>query len=110
MAIVHNKQDEYKHRRAAEIKIVDNKPVRFRDVRVHEIKIGDVEDPDIYVAVPMWDWQQTAAGKFVMEHAVDKPYWIRYTDPSGYYQVYCIMARFSEQNETFWRLKWDGLK
>jgi hypothetical protein len=110
MAIIHNKQDEYKHRRVAETKIVDGRPVRFRDVCVHTIKMGDVEDPDIYVAAPIWEWQQTDAGKFVMEHAVSKPYWIQQPDYASYHLLYRIMARLSEQNETFWRLKWDGIK
>jgi hypothetical protein len=110
MAIVHNKQDEYRHWRASETKILDNRPVRFRDVCVHEIKMGDVEDPDIYVAAPIWEWQQTDAGKFVIEHAVDKPYWIQRRDQSSYHLLYHIMARLSESDETFWRLKWDGLK
>jgi len=87
-------------------KIINGRPVRFRDVCVHEIRMGDVEDPDLYAAAPIWDWQQTDAGKFIMEHAVEKPYWTRYMDHSGYHQVYRIMARLSEQNETFWRLKY----
>ena len=110
MAIVHNKQDEYKHWRAAEIKILDNKPVRFRDVCVHEIRMGDVEDPDICVAGPIWEWQESDAGKFVMEHAVDKPYWTRTMDLVSYGHMYCIMARLSEQNELFWRLKYVDTK
>jgi hypothetical protein len=106
MAIIHNKQDEYKHRLAAETKILDGRAVRFRDVCVHIIKIGDVEDPEIYVAAPIWEWQQTDAGKFVMEHAVDKPYWTQYMDYNSFGLVYRIMARLSEQNEVFWKLKW----
>ena len=109
MAFTHFPQTEFAPRLAAEIKILDGKPVRFRDVCVHEIKMGDVEDPDLCVASPIWDWQNSDAGQFVMEHAEDKPYWTRHTDPSIYGHLYRIMARLSEQNETFWRLKWDGL-
>ena len=82
--------------------------MRFRDVCVHTIKMGDVEDPDIYVAAPIWEWQQSDAGRFVMEHAVGKHYWTQHMDLSSYHQVYCIMARLSEQNETFWKLKWGN--
>ena len=106
MAFTHFPQTEFAPRLAAEIKILDGKPVRFRDVCVYEIKMGDVEDPDIYVAAPIWEWQQTDAGRFVMEHAVGKPYWIQHRDHSSYHQVYRIMARLSEQNETFYRLKY----
>jgi hypothetical protein len=91
-------------------KIIDGKPVRFRDVCVQEIHLGDVEDPDLWVADPIWKWQQTEAGKFVMEHAVEQPYWHRMFDYTSYGHRYLIMARLSEQNETFWRLKYVDTK
>ena len=104
MAIARNEQAEYKHWQPEFTKIVDGKPVRFRDVCVHEIRMGDVEDPDLWVADPIYDWQQTESGKFIMEHAVEKPYWTRSMDYNSYGHLYRIMARLSEQNETFWRL------
>ena len=110
MAYTHFAQTEFGPRQAAEIKILDGKPVRFRDVCVHEIKMGDVEDPDIYVAAPIWEWQQTDAGKFIMEHAVGKPYWTQRRDHSSYHLLYHIMARLSESNEVFWRLKYVDTK
>lgn len=85
-------------------KIIDGRAVRFRDVCVHEIRMGDVEDPDLFIASPIWDWQQTIAGKFIMEHAEQEPYWTSHMDYNTYGHVYRIMARLSEQNETFWRL------
>jgi len=110
MAITRNEQAEYKHWQPAMTKIIDGNPVHFRDVCVHEIRMSDCEDPDLFVAEPIWKWQQSDAGKFVMEHAVDKPYWTRNTDYHSYGHVYRVMARLSEQNETFWSLKWGGLK
>lgn len=106
------KQDHSKprHWQPKLTKIINGQPVRFCDVCVHEILMGDVEDPDLYVAGPIWEWQESDAGKFVMEHAVDKPYWTRTMDLVSYGHMYRIMARLSEQNELFWRLKWDGLK
>jgi hypothetical protein len=104
MAITRNEQAEYKHWQPEFTEIIDEKPVRFRDVCVHEIRMGDVEDPDLWVADPIYQWQQTEAGKFVMEHAVEKPYWTRGFDIATYGYQYRVMARLSEQNETFWRL------
>ena len=106
MAITKNGLEEYTHWQPEMTKIINEKPVRFRDVCVHEITMGDVEDPDLWVASPIWDWQQTEAGKFVMDHAVEKPYWTQSMDYRTYGHVYRIMARLSEQNETFWRLKY----
>ena len=77
---------------------------------VHEICIGDVEDPDLMVADPIWKWQESEAGKFVMEHAVEKLYWTRHLDIASYGHVYRVVARLSEQNELFWTLKWGGIK
>jgi hypothetical protein len=104
MAITRNYQAEYKHWQPEYTKIINGKPVRFRDVCVHEITIGDVEDPDIMVADPIWRWQQSDVAKFIMEHAVEKPYWIQHLDHNSCGYKYYIMARLSEQNETFWRL------
>lgn len=104
MSITRNELAEYTHWQPEMTKIIDGQPVRFRDVCVHEIRMGDVEDPDLWVASPIHEWQQTPAGKFIMEHAVEKPYWISQLDHSTFSQVYRIIARLSEQNETFWRL------
>ncbi len=97
-----------RHWQPYQVKFIDGRPVAFRDVIVHSILMGDVEDHDIFVADPIWKWQQTESGKFVMEHAVDKPYWHRTIDYNTYGHRYDIVARLSEQNETFWRLKWGG--
>ena len=98
---------EPNHWQPYQVKLIDGNPVAFRDVCVHEIRIGDVEDPDMYVAGPIWEWQQTDAGRFIMEHAVSKPYWTQYMDYNSFGLVYRIIARLSEQNELFWKLKWD---
>ena len=97
---------EPKHWQPYQVKLIDGKPVSFRDVVVHTIQIDDVEDPDLYVAGPIWDWQESAVGKFVIEHAVGKPYWHSSFNHSTFVHQYRIVARLSEQTETFWRLKY----
>jgi hypothetical protein len=110
MAITRNQQLEYLPWQADEIKIINGLPVQFRDVCVHEFRVGDVEDPDIMAGEPLWTWQQSAAGSWIMEHAVEKPYWSRNMDLSTYSYVYRIVARLSEPNELFWRLKYVDTK
>ena len=104
MGITRNEQAQYRHWQPEMTKIIDGKAVRFRDVCVHEISMGDVEDPDLWVASPIYEWQQTEPGKFVMEHAEQEPYWVSSMDYNSWGTTYRIMARLSEQNETFWRL------
>ena len=33
------------------------------EINVHEILMGDVEDPDLMIAAPIYEWQQTEAGR-----------------------------------------------
>jgi hypothetical protein len=105
MSTTRNKYETSRHWQDAKYQIIDDHVVRFSDICVHEFSMGDVEDPDLYAAQPISEWQDSAAGKFVMEHAVEKPYWIRQIDHSSYGYQYRIMARLSEPNQTFFRLK-----
>ena len=81
----------------------------FRSVCVHTIRMGDVEDPDLWVGEHLYKWQTSDAGKYIMEHAVEPPYWTRHTDTWNYGYQYKVMARLSEKDQVFWELKWGGL-
>jgi hypothetical protein len=73
---------------------------------VHKFTVGDVEDPEIYAAEPMWKWQQTDQGKFVMEHAIDKPVWNRYVDYGNYGHQYAIVAELEMKKLSEFYLRW----
>jgi hypothetical protein len=105
MSTTRNDYHAYKQYQAPECQIIDNNVVCFSDICVHEFNMGDVEDPDLYAAQPLWEWQESEAGKFVMEHAVEAPYWIRQADHHSYGYQYKIIARLSEPNQTFFKLK-----
>ena len=42
-------------------------------VVVHRFKLSDVDDPDLYAAEPIYKWEKSEPGQFVMKHAIDKP-------------------------------------
>jgi hypothetical protein len=107
MSTTSNNYENYAHWRAGEYKIIDDRLVRFSDICVHEFTMGDVEDPDLYAGQPLMEWEQSESGQWVMEHAVETPYWLRQADHSSYGYRYRIMARLSEQNQTFFRLKFQ---
>jgi hypothetical protein len=92
--------------KAPEYKLVEGKTVKFSDVAVHEFTMGDVEDPDLYAAQPIMEWQQSEMGEWVMEHAIEKPFWHRHIDSYSYGYKYYIIARLAEQDELYWALKW----
>lgn len=77
---------------------------------VYTFIIGDVEDPDIYAANPLWEWQESKMGKWVMQHALETPEWHRMADQFGYGYRYNIIAKLTEQDQTFWTLKWKDFK
>ena len=106
MAITHKSQSY--NWQAEEVKLIDDLAVRFSDICVHEFSVGDAEDPELYAAQPIWEWQETDAGKWVMENAVEKPYYMQTLDYNSWGYRYKIMARLSEQNQTFWALKWGN--
>lgn len=105
MALTRRPEAEYRHYKAEEVRIIDDRAVRFNDVCVHTFTIGDVEDPDIYAGEPLWQWRQSEAGQWVMENAVEQPYWISSLDHVTWGHNYKIMARLSEQNQTYFKLK-----
>jgi hypothetical protein len=74
-------------------------------VTVHKIRMGDVEDPDLLVAEPIYQWQQTEMGAWVMDNAVQKPMWQRAINDS-YGWTYSIIAELSPKNYTYWWIKW----
>ena len=74
---------------------------------VHYIKMGDVEDPDLFVAQPIYEWQQTEAGKWIMENSNPAPSWHRQVDYTTYGHLYLIRAYLTHKQLTFWKLKYE---
>ena len=109
MAILIDRNIQTAHYQPPEVKIVDGRPVSFRDVCVYAFRVSDVDEPDILAGEPLWQWQNSEQGQWIMQQAVEKPYWVRVIDHNTYGFQYRIMARLSEHNECFWRLKWSGL-
>ena len=74
---------------------------------VHTFRVGDVEDPDIYAAEPILDWEKGEAGRFVMKHALEnKITWHRELDFATYGFRYAIVAELQGPRATEYYLKW----
>jgi len=92
--------------KAPEWRLINDQAVKISDVVVASFIVGDVDDPDLYAAEPIWQWQQTEAGKWVMEHAVEKPFWHREMVPWSMGHRYRVIARLKEPDQIYWTLKW----
>lgn len=73
---------------------------------VCEIKLYDSDDPDIYVAGPIYDWQRTEAGKWVMKHSKPEPRWVRTIDVNTLGYTYIICAELTPEQITYFELKY----
>lgn len=79
----------------------------MRKVTFHTFVMGDVDDPDIYVAQPIYEWQQTEPGQWVMAHCADP----RYTfHPDGHTWGHRVIlyGELADHDATFWQLKWGN--
>jgi hypothetical protein len=71
---------------------------------LHEFRMGDVEDVEIYMAEPIYQWQQTPEGKFCMEKATDLEYHTQVDHMTMGHRI-VITGWLSGKHATFWALK-----
>jgi hypothetical protein len=79
-------------------------------VIVHRFDMSDVDDPDIYAAGPMFDWERSEAGQFVMKHAVDTPKWHKHMDPMFIGYTFIITAELEKKKLAEFYLRWGQVK
>ena len=51
--------------------IVGNNIEERRKVLLYQFSMGDVEDPQLYAAFPISEWQKTEIGQWCMKNATD---------------------------------------
>jgi hypothetical protein len=90
--------------------VEDGTVKEIHKVVVHKFNLADVEDPDIYAAGPMFDWERSEAGQFVMKYAVDKPEWHRHMDPMWMGYRYIIVAELESKKLSEFYLRWGSVK
>lgn len=71
----------------------------------HEFTISDVEDPELYAAHPLHEWQQTEKGKWIMEHSIDPTYSIRPNMETMGYKV-VVYGQLRDKDLTYFNLKY----
>ena len=78
------------------------------EITVHSFALGDVEDPEIYAAMPILKWEKSESGQWVMIHAVDKPTFYISMNYATYGYQCVIRAKLHEEDVTFYELKWGN--
>ncbi len=77
---------------------------------IYSFAMGDVEDPYLYAAHPIHEWQQTDMGKWCMEHMVNQGTFVCQPDPISWGYRVAITGEFNEKDYTYFRLKYSENK
>jgi hypothetical protein len=73
---------------------------------VHTIEMGDVEDPEIYAAAPILDFEKTDKGRWLMANSYKQlEFTIRPNERTYGWKV-LIWSYLTEKDLTYYSLKW----
>ena len=75
-------------------------------LKVHSFRLGDVDDPEIYAAQPLYKWQTSEQGQWVMEHAVETPVYLINSDLEYMGHMVSVRAKLNEDDATYFNLRW----
>ena len=76
-------------------------------ITFHDFSIGDVDDIDIYAAQPIYEWQQTDHGRWVMTHAQDLRYYTQ-PDMNTFGHRVVIRGMLDPKQATEYFLRWHN--
>ena len=68
--------------------------------------MGDVEDPELYAAQPLYEWQHTKQGQWVMENCADPQYIIR-PDVNTFGHKIIVHGELEDQLAIEYLLRWS---
>jgi hypothetical protein len=82
-----------------------------RGTLVKEIRMGDVEDPYLYAAFPIHEWEQTEEYRWLREQiGNEEMVFFCDNDPSTFGIVIRVYAPLTGKALTYYNLKYLGIK
>ena len=78
-----------------------------RGTLVKEIRMGDVEDPYLYAAFPIHEWEQTEEYKWLKSQCDDRVF---FCDTHEYGFMIRVYASLTGKELTYYNLKYLGIK
>lgn len=100
-------QPDKKHRPPVKkYNLVGDRVEECKEIIVHEFSMGDVDDPDLYAAQPLHEWESSDEGQWVMKNAAETPSWYRIADFTSFGYKYQIRAKLMGPALTEWLLKY----
>jgi hypothetical protein len=74
---------------------------------VYKFYVSDGEDPDLWAAASLYNWEKSEVGQFIMKNAEEVPTWHRTINVNSCGYTYIIRAKLSPQNHILWKLKYN---
>ena len=81
-----------------------------RGTLVKEIRMGDVEDPYLYAAFPIAEWEKTEEAEYVKKHSNGELVFFCDNDVANWGFKIRIYAPLEGQALTYYNLKYLGIK
>ena len=67
--------------------------------------MGDVEDPELYAALPLGEFMTTEKGQWIRDNCADPRYIIR-ADPNSYGIRVIVYGEVEDKSAVEWILRW----
>lgn len=84
----------------------ETKIEEIHKVVVYRFKVSESEDPDLYASQPLWEWQNSDQGKFVMNNAVKTPIWQKQLDYASFCYNFAVVAELPKSKLSEYYLRW----
>ena len=75
-------------------------------VTLHEFRMSDVEDPQLYAAGPLLGWEKSEAGAWALTNCSEVPVFYCRPDHMGLGYMVTIVGKLTAKQQTFWCLKY----
>jgi hypothetical protein len=81
-----------------------------RGTLVKEIRMGDVEDPYLYAAFPISEWEKTEEYKYIRSQCINPDDMVFFCDNHDWGFIIRIYAPLHGKALTYYNLKYLGIK
>ena len=81
-----------------------------RGTLVKELRMGDVEDPYLYAAYPLHEWEQTEEYAYIRQHCAGEEDLVFFCDNHEYGFMIRVYAPLTGPALTYYNLKYLGIR
>lgn len=78
----------------------------MQTITFHILKLGDVEDPELYAAIPLSEFMDSEKGRWIKKNCVDPLYIVR-SSPETYGYNIIVYGDIEDKLATEYHLKWS---